>query len=656
MTEKNQFRILATAGHVDHGKSSIARALTNVNTDRLPEEQKRGITIELGFAHFEIPGHKSPDVPYSIGLIDVPGHENFVKNMVAGVGAIDVALLVTAADDGWMPQTEEHLQILEYLGVENGLIALTKSDLVSGDDLEMAMEFVREEVQGTFLADAPIIPTSVKSGLGLEELKRTIAEILDKCPAPRNIGKPRLSVDRAFSIRGIGTVVTGTLTDGCLRKDDNVIIIPGSRKSRVRSIQHYNTEAEFSLPGTRTALNLAHAEISGHSRSEGDGIHRGSVVCSAGAAVESDNLHVLLERSARLTTGQYMMDRPLRHNSVVRFHTGGGNIPARISLLQQRTLEPGESCLAQIRLDHPTHILAGDRFIVRDWPEETTLAGGIVLDAAPGNHKISGKKQLELLNARRDDPTSPELFISTLLVREKYIRKDILTATAPFSCDTESTTLDTQEKSGRITQSGHFIIDKTWWKNFVDTAENMIRQEHKSRPERIGLRVNSLTSKLQRDGCPPEFIPTMRLHLESAGFQIRGEFIHHESHSISLPDNLKAPANRIRRTLLDDPYNPGNLRELIHSEADRMALQFLIDSGEVLRISDGIAIPSEVFNEAAARVVRFLESAGPSTVSDLKECVNASRKVMVPLLELMDARGITSRDGDLRSVGPSATS
>src|SRR5229473_1117753 len=249
-----QHFIVATAGHVDHGKSALVKALTGTDPDRLPEEKARGITIDLGFAHLELPSLRPNDPPLLLGIVDVPGHEDFVKNMVAGVGSVDLALFVVAADDGWMPQTEEHLQILNYLGVPGAVVALTKVDLTQ--DEEDVGSAIREKLRGTPYADAPIVATSSVSGRGVDELKAALARVLDETPPPRDIGKPRLPVDRVFQLQGIGTVVTGTLTGGALRRGQTVVIQPSEKATRIRSLQSHSRDVESSEPGTRTALNL----------------------------------------------------------------------------------------------------------------------------------------------------------------------------------------------------------------------------------------------------------------------------------------------------------------------------------------------------------------------------------------------------------------
>src|SRR3989442_649393 len=291
-----QHFIVATAGHVDHGKSALVKALTGTDPDRLPEEKARGITIDLGFAHLELPATLGPSAPnsqlatVSIGIVDVPGHEDFVKNMVAGVGSIDLALFVVAADDGWMPQTEEHLQILSYLGVSRAVVALTKIDLVESEERIAAR--LREKLANSLFAEAPIVPTSILDARGLEELKATLVRVLSDTPPPRDIGKPRLPVDRVFTLRGIGTVVTGTLTGGRLHRGQPLIVQPSGKTTRIRAVQNHNRDVDVSGPGTRTALNLPDVDA--------DAVQRGDVVTLAELGPASDTLDVVLGKYERL--------------------------------------------------------------------------------------------------------------------------------------------------------------------------------------------------------------------------------------------------------------------------------------------------------------------------------------------------------------------
>src|SRR5437762_1657675 len=376
--------VIATAGHVDHGKSALVKALTGVDPDRLLEEKARQITIELGLAHLQLSAIStlsSQLSTLSIGVVDVPGHEDFVRNMIAGVGSIDLALFAVAADDGWMPQTEEHLQILSYLGVKRAMIALTKSDVGNID--EVAKQ-IRDQLRESVFALSPIIPMSVRSGEGIENLKNALASEFSTMQPQRDVGKPRLFIDRAFVLRGIGTVVTGTLTGGRLHCGESVVIQPQKFDARIRSIQSHGCELENAQPGMRTAISLPDVGI-------GDGpvrIKRGDVITVADPSASlrtnlgsgaSPILVVLLEKSHRLKP-KNPAARPLKNGTSVNLHHGASRFPARIYLLDSDALEPGKQMIAQLQPESPIFAFLGDRFVLRDASEQYTIAGGVVLD------------------------------------------------------------------------------------------------------------------------------------------------------------------------------------------------------------------------------------------------------------------------------------
>jgi selenocysteine-specific elongation factor len=391
---------------VDHGKSSLVKALTGTDPDRLPEEKARGITIDLGFAHLELPASTLVAPSLLLGIVDVPGHEDFVKNMVAGVGSIDLALFVVAADDGWMPQTEEHLQILTYLGVNRAVVALTKLDLIEGGHRVIAA--IHAKLRDTPFADAPIVPTSVVTGRGLDHLKAAIAQVLAGMPSPRDIGKPRLPVDRVFTLRGIGTVVTGTLTGGSLRHGQSVAIQPSGKIARIRNIQSHNRDVEFGVPGTRTALNLTDIAAS-------DDVRRGDVVTLAEFGGPSEILDVVLEGSPRA-------NRPLRDGAQVRVHHGSANVRAKVVFFSHKELGPGEKVLAQLRLEAIPFVFAGDRFVPRDSAGQNTLAGGVVLDSDPNRKLFWSEARLSFLRQRAESPSEVTSFVASQIARDGAIR------------------------------------------------------------------------------------------------------------------------------------------------------------------------------------------------------------------------------------------
>ncbi|MCX7827056.1 MAG: GTP-binding protein, partial [Verrucomicrobiae bacterium] len=359
--------ILGTAGHVDHGKSALVRALTGTDPDRLPEEKARGITIDLGFAHLTLGD-------YNIGIVDVPGHEDFVRNAASGIAFMNAVLFVVAANEGWMPQSEEHLQILHYLGVERGIFVITKCDLAPGD-----FPLPR--------GDWPVVKVSAHTGEGIEQLKQAILATLAAAPAPEDIGKPRLHVDRAFTLKGIGTVVTGTLVGGSVARDEKLVIQPRDIATRARSLHNHGREVATLAPGARCAINLADVAV--------DAVHRGDVLTRPGLGGPSDTLDALLAISPRAKT-------KLKHNQSVTVSLGSGHWRARLTLFGTKELTPGRRAVGQLRFDEPVYCFAGDRFIVR---EATTLAGGSVLDADARRGGAKESRVLTLAATPQPGPT-----------------------------------------------------------------------------------------------------------------------------------------------------------------------------------------------------------------------------------------------------------
>jgi selenocysteine-specific elongation factor len=370
--------ILGTAGHIDHGKTSLVKALTGIDTDRLKEEKARGITIELGFAHLELPGE------IRFGIVDVPGHEKFIRAMVAGVGGMDMVMLIIAADEGIMPQTREHLDILRLLGIKHGLVALTKQDMVDQEWLELVTEEVRDFVAGSFLEGAPIVPVSSRSGEGLDQLRTELARMANSADAKRREGNFRLPVDRVFTVAGFGTVVTGTLLSGEIRVGDELELLPSSREGRVRGIQAHGAKTEQGIAGQRLAVNLQGIDL--------DQSHRGDVVAPRGVFRATRAVDVRLDYLASAP-------RALKHRATLRLHSATYEVPAQVILLDRDTLQPGESAYAQLRLKEPALLLSGDSYILRISAPATTVGGGIVLDPFPPRRRRRSSEALELLEA-----------------------------------------------------------------------------------------------------------------------------------------------------------------------------------------------------------------------------------------------------------------
>jgi selenocysteine-specific elongation factor len=624
--ELKQF-ILATAGHVDHGKSALIKALTGTDTDRLPEEKARGITIELGFAHLQL-----GDV--SLGIVDVPGHEDFVKNMVAGVGSIDLALLVVAADDGWMPQTEEHLQILIYLGVRRIVVALTKIDLVESADA--AEKNVRAQLRDTPFADAAIVQTSITDESGIEELKAQLAREFSALVPQRDIGKPRLAVDRAFTLRGIGTVVTGTLAGGTLRRGQAVVVQPAKIPARIRAIQNHNRDVEAIGPGARTALSLPDVAVARERNTPG--VWRGDVITLSEFGEANAAIDVMLSRSSRLAA----KTRSIKHGAAVRVHQGSANFGARIFFQNAEELRAGESAIAQMRFEAPVFMFASDRFLIRDASEQSTLAGGVVLDPDASVRNFRSAAQRELLSKRAQAPNNAGVFVATQIARERAVKRNALLVRASFSADEIATSI----KSANVIERTEVLIEAKRWSEVLRRAEEIIDLEHRVHPNHAGLALSQFREALAGDLPLAEVFDVLASELCRNGFVRTGEAIARATHRPTLPLQLQSAARKIRDALASK--KPPSSAELAPDPISQQALRFLRDRGELVELSAEVVLQTEQFVKMRDAIVAFLRQNNSGTASELREVLGTSRRVIIPFLEHLDRDGVTRRVGDKR--------
>ena len=636
--------VLATAGHVDHGKSALVKALTGTDPDRLPEEKARGITIDLGFAHLELSTQDPQPSTFNVGIVDVPGHEDFVKNMVSGVGSIDLALFIVAADDGWMPQTEEHLQILSYLGVARAVVALTKIDLAEDEPASLAQ--LREKLRSSPFAEAPIVPTSIVSGRGLEELKSTLAAVLSHTPPPRDIAKPRLSVDRSFTLRGIGTIVTGTLTGGPLRRGQAVVIQPSGQPARIRSLQNHNRDVEASGPGTRTALNLTDVDV--QSVSNPGGVGRGEVITLSEFGAASKTLDVMLEKSARLVGSKSSAARPLKDGALVRIHHGSGNFPARVLFVESGELTPGQLLCAQLRFRSPVFAFAGDHFIVRDWSEQTTLGGGMVLDSDASRKRFRMPAYQTFLAERAQAPESALIFGRSQLVRDGAVLRSALLLKARFSAPEIDEASKSLVAAGQAISVGGWLADKDWWEQLRQRAAKAIETEHQEHPERSGLALSELRAAMESHLPAPEIFEILVKDLCAIGFTQMGVAIRRANHRPALPPHLQAAGNKLRTALSAKPFEPPSRKELAPDPLAQQALRFLLQTGEAIDLGEEVVLLAESFKRSTERIKNYLLEHKTATVSELRPVVGTSRRILVPLLERLDRDGVTLRQGDQR--------
>lgn len=634
-------RVIGTAGHVDHGKSTLVQALTGIDPDRLQEEKARGMTIDLGFAWLDLP---RPDgTVESVGIVDVPGHIDFIKNMLAGVGGIDAALLVVAADEGVMPQTREHLAILDLLAVPAAVVALTKSDLIDDPEwLELVELDVAELLASTHLAGAPIVPVSAVTGAGLEELKRVLATALTDLPPRRNRGRPRLPIDRVFTLSGFGTIVTGTLLDGEFNVGDTVEILPAQRTARIRSLQTHRRPVQTARPGSRVAINLTGVGA--------DALQRGDVVVHPNTLIPTTLIDV---RFRLLADGP----RPLKHNQAVDFFVGAAEIPAVVRLLGTETLTPGEEGWLQLRLARPAAVAAGDRFILRQPSPSQTLGGGVIVNPSPQRRwrRFDPRILAQLQTLAHGQPD--EILLQTL-ERLRLTTPKTLLVSAELDTVTAAAALDTLRRQQALIEIGAgeetILVSLSAWRQLVDSLVARVAEHHRQFPLRRGLPRSEARSRLQT------LLPGVPLTVRAANAVIdvlvQQGLLHADDTFVRLPDFTPTPTpaqqqciERVLAAFSSAPYAPPNLQDTLQMlEENTELLDYLIEQGILVRLGGDVLLRVEDFSAMVQEITAHLRAQGTITLAEVRDRFQTSRKYAQAVLEEMDARRITRREGDVR--------
>lgn len=626
--------VLGTAGHIDHGKSSLIKALTGTDPDRLKEEQSRGITIELGFARLELPSGRS------MGVVDVPGHEKFVRQMVAGATGVDVVLLVIAADDGVMPQTREHLAIIDLLGVERGVVALTKADLVDPDWVELVRADVEALLANTSIAGSPIVAVSSKSGAGLPELLATLDEVAVDTPSKHAELPLRLPVDRVFTISGAGTVVTGTMWSGSAAKDDPVEIYPTGVEARVRGVQVHSERVARAHAGQRVAMNVAGVER--------EQISRGDIIAAPGTLTVTDRF------DARFTyLGFPGDDKPFESGTRVHVHHGTREVLGRVLLMEREALSVGESSLAQIRLEEPLAPRYDDRFIVRSYSPVFTIGGGVVLDALPPRRTVLKPHERELLEALLAHDLSSAsvgLLASRALPMTSVQVAAALGVPRPKVADELNKAKLERVKMGAETA----FITAEALDHLVAEIERQILAFHEADPKATGLSTSALRDRVDRRLTPKAFDAVLEVAVSRGAVVTEKGQVRHPKAAVSAIAQETEAREKLLPLLREQGLAPAGVRELadatrVDAGIARKVLGQLATEGLAVRVSSEMHFSAEAMAGAKAALVAHLE-ANPdgATAADLRDALGVSRKYAIPLLEYFDAQGITRREGDLR--------
>lgn len=626
--------ILGTAGHIDHGKTTLIKALTGVDCDRLKEEKARGITIELGFTYLDL----SDGI--RIGIIDVPGHEKFVHHMVAGVVGMDLVLLVIAADEGIMPQTKEHLDICRLLGVKKGLVAITKSDLVERDWLELVMEEVENYSKGTFLSQSPIIPVSSTTGKGLDNLKEAIGNLVRDLPEHTGEGAFRLPVDRVFTMRGFGTVITGTLLSGEVRTGDAVEILPQQIKARVRGIQVHNEKVEMAMAGQRTAINLQGVER--------EIIKRGDLLCQPG----------LLEPSYLLDAKITLLESvpALKNRTRIRFHTGTTEVFGRAILLDREELEPGKTCLLQFRLEEKIAAMPRDSFVIRRYSPITTLGGGEIIDSHPVKHKRYKEDVLEDLTTleKASIPQGIEFYIKKAGTRGMDLKA--LVGRTNLESTTISQALEALNHDNKILmldKANNRAIHKSVYHELQKNTINILKDFHKKNPLKGGISKEELKARHSSD-LDSRLYGRLLEDLEKESIvSVKQETCSLAEHQVSLSPEDQRTYDQILKIYREagvQPPSQAAVLDRIKRDKDKTEklIKLLIDEGKLVRLKGDLLFHKEALNSVIKLVQGFLRDGKQMDIGDFKEMASLSRKYAVPLLEYLDSEGITMRLGDKR--------
>jgi len=631
--------IVGTAGHIDHGKTTLIKALTGRNTDRLKEEQERGISIDLGLTYFDLPRGKR------VGIIDVPGHEKFIKNMLAGVAGIDIVMLVIAADEGVMPQTVEHLAILDLIGVDKGFVVLTKTDLVDEEWIEMVKEDIREKLAGTFLEGAPIVPVSSTKKTGIDEVINLIDKLSMEIEDRQVDDMPRLPIDRVFSVQGFGTVVTGTLLSGLINVGDEVEIFPKNIIGRIRSLQVHGVNTETAYAGQRVAINLAGVKK--------DDIERGDVVAPVNSMKATNMLDVKVKAIDSI-------DRIIENRTRLRLYIGTKEVLTRIVLLDREELNPGEEAYAQLRLEESVVAKRGDRFILRFYSPMFTIGGGEILEPNPAKKKRYDQKAIEelkikekgdlkdviekiILDNSKAFPTIKEISKSTAMLEEKVMM------------DVNNLKEEGKVVLFNLTKDLH-VIHMDYYNYIKSMILNHLEQYHKRFPLRIGVLKEEIRSKYLNNAKPLVGEKLIDLLIKEGCIEQRNESLCLKGFEIKYDERQKRIKEDIIDIFREASFSTPKKEELINKMAyvDEKEVEevfgSLINSGEIIKLSEDIYLYKENIEKAIALLKEYLDENGFVTVAQFRDILNTNRKTALALLEYFDYLKITKRDGDKRTL------
>lgn len=629
--------ILGTAGHIDHGKTSLIKAVTGVNTDRLKEEKLRGITIELGFASLDLPGgHK-------LGIVDVPGHEKFVKNMVAGATGIDIVAMVIAADEGIMPQTREHMEICTLLDVRHGLVVLTKVDLVDEEWLEMVRDEIADFTRNTFLENTPVIPVSSTTGQGLSEFVDALEKMSEKVTPRTASGLFRLPVDRVFSMKGFGTVITGTLISGKVGVGDQIMIYPSGITSKIRGIQVHGNSVESAQAGMRTAINFQGLDR--------EMVLRGDMIAAPGTLAPSHMVDVTLN---------YLNSNPkkLKNRTRVRFHSGTSEIMGIVVLLDRDELSPGETALVQIRLESPVSLIRDDRYVLRSYSPVRTIGGGRIINPIPIKHKPNKPEVIDHLTALTSD--NSEQVVQELIetagflgIRHQHLR--IMVNMPEKQLDQLLQAMMSQRHIIRIDKDTNTLLHQNVFARIQQTMQACISDYHQTYPLKPGIPKEELKSKLPPTIGGKTFLIALQDLAKAGTIIVEEDIVFMADHKVTLAVDQEDLKKKIISAYLDGRLSPPYFREICEKldapeQTAKEVLSLLIKEGLLVKIKEDLYYHRQHLDQLKDQLVQFLITNEEITTPQFKDMTGASRKYVIPLIEYFDSTQLTIRIGDIRKL------
>lgn len=629
--------ILGTAGHIDHGKTSLVKALTGIETDRLKEEKERGITIELGFASLDLPNGQH------VGIVDMPGHEKFVKNMVAGSSGIDVVVMVIAADEGVMPQTREHMEICNLMGIRHGMVALTKTDMVDEDLLELALDDINDFIQDSFLEGQPIIPCSSVSGEGLDEFQTTLQNICSALPPRKHSSIFRLPVDRVFSMKGFGTVITGTLVSGKIDVGEDIMIYPRQIVSKVRGIQVHSSGVETAGSGTRTAINFQGLDKTS--------VNRGDILSTPETLIESYMVDAKF---------QYLKSnpKPLKSRTRIRFHTGTSEILGYLILLDKNELLPGEEGFVQFRLESPVCLIKDDRYVVRSYSPVKTIGGGDILNPASQKHKQADSNVIDGLEHLVAG--EPEQMLQFCLSLKGYLglslsQMKVMTNIPDKKLAATLQKLQAKQEVVQTDKENQIYISGSFFNGFKDKVLEQLDRYHENNPLKEGMPTQELKSKFQYID-DNRFFNILFTKLAKDGQIVQDKnIIKLAGHEVALQVDQHEIKEKILKIYKKSGLTPPFFRTIcqdleIDQKTGKDVLYMLLNEKQIIKTKDDLYFETSAIDDLEKRLIKFLKENEQITTPEFKEMTQVSRKYVIPLIEYFDSINRTIRVGDTRQL------